>query len=246
MPTSERLPAARVVLALARGETKRILLHPVFLGAVAVCTLFVTRATGRSHSIGFLAGGVAIGVVAGGFLSTNVATLRARRDRVLELFGSLPSPPESRTSALLLGALFGPVMLSVMLTAAGRVLLASNTSLGPYLDLALAAQVPLTMAALGSLAVALGRWIPSLVAAPVVLIAHVMTGIIWVLPWIVPTSTGIRVGWHLAYLVSLVVLWSAVALVRDRRTLTRLVVAGLAVAFAVVAASIQVPPGGLR
>ena len=60
-------------------------------------------------------------------------------------------------------------------------------------DLFLAVQIPLTVAALGSIGIAVGRWVPSLLGGPVVIASHVMTGIIWAVPWIAgdvaPAST---------------------------------------------------------
>ena len=244
-PASRRLPSPRVVLALAGIETRKILIHPVFLGTMGVCALFATRAIGSNSNFGWLVGGLAFGLVAGGFLSVNLATQRARRDRVLELFGSLPAPGESRTFAVLLAAVFGPVMLASLVAGIGGAILETNAKIAPYIDLALLVQIPLTVAALNALGVALGRWIPSPVTAPVVLVAQVMTGIVWVVPWVAPTSTGIRVGRHLTYLVSFIVLASAAALIRDRRTPLRIIVAGLALALMVGAAATQLPPGGL-
>ncbi len=243
---SGRLPSPRVVLALAVIETRKILLHPLFLGAMGVCALFITRAVGSNGNITWLVAGTGVGVVAGGFLSVNVATQRARRDRVLELFGSLPAPGESRTGAVLLAALFGPVMLGLLVAGIGGAVLEADPNLAPHVDLFLLAQIPLVVAAFAALAVALGRWIPSPVTAPVVLVAQVMTGIVWVVPWIAPTSSGIRVGRHLTYLIAFIVLASAAALVRDRRTPLRLIVTGLALALMVGAAATQLPPGGLQ
>jgi hypothetical protein len=242
---SRRLPSPRVVLALAGIETKKILVHPAFLGTMGVCALFVTRAIGSNGNLGWLVGGLAVGLVAGGFISVNLATQRARRDRVLELFGSLQAPAESRTFAVLLGAVFGPVALASLVAGIGGAILESKANIAPYIDLALIVQIPLTVAALNALGVALGRWIPSPVTAPVVLVAQVMTGLVWVVPWVAPTTTGIRVGLHLTYLISFIVFASAAALVRDRRTPLRLVVVALSFASMVGAATNQLPPGGL-
>lgn len=243
---SGRLPSPRVVLALAGIETRKILLHPVFLGTMGVLGLFMTRAIGSNGGIGWLVGGLSVGLVAGGFLSVNLATQRARRDRVLELFGSLPAPGESRTLAVLLGAFFGPVVLATFVAGIGGAILETNAKIAPYVDLSLIVQIPLTVAALNALGVALGRWIPSPVTAPVVLVAQVMTGLVWVIPWVEPTSSGIRVGRHLTYLVAIIIFASAAALVRDRRTPLRLIVVALSLALMVGAAATQLPPGGLK
>lgn len=242
---SRRLPSPRVVLALARIETRKILVHPAFLGTMAVMGLFATRAIGSNGNLGWLVGGLSVGLVAGGFISVNLATQRARRDRVLELFGSLPAPAESRTFAVLLGAMLGPVALATLVAVIGGAILETNATIAPYVDLALVVQIPLTVAALNALGVALGRWIPSPVTAPVVLVAQVMTGLVWVVPWVAPTTTGIRMGPHLTYLLSFIVLASTAALLRDRRTPLRLIVVGVAFGLMVFGAANQLPPGGL-
>ena len=51
-------------------------------------------------------------------------------------------------------------------------------------DLFLAVQYPLSVLALGALGVAVARWIPSVLGGPLVVVAHVFTGIIWIVPWI--------------------------------------------------------------
>jgi hypothetical protein len=242
---SVRLPSPRVVLALAGIETRKILIHPTFLGTMAVIGLFATRAVGSNANLGWLVGGLLVGLVAGGFISVNLATQRARRDRVLELFGSLPAPAEARTVSVLLAAVFGPVALAAIVGAIGSALLEGKANIAPYVDIWLIVQIPLTVAALSALAVALGRWIPSPVTAPVVLVAQVMTGLVWVVPWVAPTTTGIHLGPHFTYLISFIVLMSALALVRDRQTPLRLIVSGVAFGLMVYGAANQLPPGGL-
>jgi hypothetical protein len=248
IPSSHTGVSARTVVALARIEVRRILLHPSFVGGMGGCVLFLLTVVGGGADIKFawLAVGFAVGVAAGGFLSTNLAAQRARRDGLLELYGSLPSPPEARTAGVLLGALLGPVALMVPLTAIGTALLQADTSTAPYADLALAVQPPLTVAALCALAVGLARWLPGPFTAPVVLLAQIMSPLVWAVPWIAPTSTGIRVGWHMAYLVSVIVLWCLIALLRDRVTPARSAIAALAFLVASLGVAFQIPPGGLQ
>lgn len=246
---SEHPPSARVVLALARFEVKAILLHPYFLAATGLGTLFAARVTGRGNELLLLIFGLAIGIMLGGFLSANQATRRARRDRMGELFASLPSPRESRTIALIVGTLVGPILLSSVVAEIG-VLVAKSRFPDEPIGLALAAQIPLAMAGLGALSVALGRWIPSPLTAPVALIAQIATGMIWWLPWIVTPVGGDRLtvqrnlGWHFAYLVSFVVFACAAALLRDRWTFNRAVATAAALGLVIASAIYQVPPGG--
>ena len=53
------------------------------------------------------------------------------------------------------------------------------------------------------------------------MVAHVFSGVMWIVPWIAITSSGISVPWHLAYLVAVIVGFAALALTRDRRTVLR-------------------------
>jgi hypothetical protein len=146
---------------------------------------------------------------------------------------------------VLLAAAFGPVALSALVAGIGGAILETNATIAPYVDLALIVQISLTVAALNALGVALGRWIPSPVTAPVVLVAMVVTGLVWVVPWVAPTTTGIHMAPHFIYLVSFIVLASALAFVRDRRTPLRLIVTGVAFGLTVYGAANQLPPGGL-
>jgi hypothetical protein len=112
------------------------------------------------------------------------------------------------------------------------------------IDIALLAQIPLTVLVLGSLGVALSRWIRHPVVAPTVLVAHVMTGLIWIVPLIGERPSGIRMGWHYTYLLSAIVLWVSLALAGDRRQLRAFEVPAASFVAVVVSASLQVPPGG--
>ena len=241
---SAHRPSPRGVVALARLETKKILLHPLFLGAMGLITLFVARLVGGGNELVLGLSGVAIGVAIGGFLSANAATRRARRDRMTELFASLPSPPESRTLALLLATLSGPMLLSAVIAEVAVVIFRTTHPGDPSVGVVFAVQIPLVVAALGCLSVALGRWIPNPVIAPALLVPQVT--FIWVNPWIAETSSGIRIGWHFTYLVSAIVFGVAAALARDRRSPARLVVVGVALATLVVAEVFRFPPGGLH
>jgi hypothetical protein len=191
--------------------------------------------------------GAGIGLMAGTLLGANACALRAHRDRVGELFGSLPSPPEARTAAIVSAVLTGPVLLaSIVAVVAFPVLRGvGDADLRNDIDVALLAQVPLTVFALGTFGIALARWIRHPIAAPVALVAHVMTPLVWVLPWIAPGQSGLRMGWHYTYLVAAIVFWASLAFAGDRRQARELWVSALALAVAIVSASLQIPPGGL-
>ena len=240
---SAHRPSPRVVIALARLETKKILLHPLFLGAMGLIMLFVAL-VGRGNGVILDLAGVAIGVAIGGFVSANAATRRARRDRVTELFASLASPPESRTLALLLATLSGPMLLSATFAELAVAIARARHPGDPNINLALALQLPLVLAALGALAIALGRWIPNPAIAPAFVVSQV--AYIWVNPWIAETSSRIRLGWHFTYLGSVIAFGVVAAFARDRRSPVPLVVVGVALATLVLAEVFRFPPGGLH
>jgi hypothetical protein len=200
---------------------------------------------GGSKTPALFVGGLAIGLLAGTLLAANACALRARRDRVGELFGSLVAPPETRTAAILLAVLAGPVCVAILTAIVAYPVLHADADLRPYFGVAVLAQFPLTAAALGAFGVTLARWIPHPATAAVTLVALMMGGIIWIIPWIAPQQSGIRMGWHYAYLFSGIAFWALLALVRDRRRPTMVAATGFALSLTVASALFQVPPGGL-
>lgn len=246
IPSSEANPAAAVVRSLGRIEARKMVLHPVFPLTIAFGLLLsrgLIGSGGEDFVSVWLLGAATVGILIGVVLTTNVAALRARRDGVDELYGSLPAPPEARTAGLLAGLLIGPGALAVLVAALGWAVLSRIPRFADDVDPLLAAQFVLAVIALGTIGIAVGRWIPTLLGGPIVVALHVFTGLIWAVPWIA-TTEEIDLGWHLVYLVAAPLTWSALAFARDRRTITRFAVAGAAFALGVVAAFLQVPPGG--
>ena len=249
IPHASVRPSAASVLALGRIETKRMLLHPAFLVGMAFPVLLARGLIGGRGTVPTLSMvivGLLLGLLIGTVLTANIAALRPRRDHVQELFGALPAPPETRTAGVFVGLLLGPVAISSLLTVLGWMLFRTDPKIGPHLDLFLVVQIPLTIAALGAIGIALGRWIPSLLGGPVIIATHIFTGVGWAVPWIQNTGSGIHRGWHMVYLVAAVTTWVALAIARDRRTAWRFAIAGGAFAIGVWAAFHQIPPGGLQ
>src|SRR5262249_7635507 len=121
----------RLVLSLARAESRRLLRHPVLLVGL---TLSVVRlATERDISpahVGYhwysgsvggtymdLAGSALLWLALATLVSSNLAALRSRRDRTEETYDSLPADAHARTAAQLL-AVACPVAISAVLVTA--------------------------------------------------------------------------------------------------------------------------------
>lgn len=251
IPLARGRPSAVGIWALGRIEARRMLLHPSFLIGMAFGLLVLRGAFGSggtsfgvAENLAWLIGGALMGLLVATVLTANVAALRTHRDHVQELLGALPAPPEARTAGLFAGLLLGPVAVSVVLAAMASWALRTNEDIAPYIDLFLAMQIPLTVLALGSIGIAIGRWVPSLLGGPVVIAVHAMTGIIWAVPWIQVTSSGIDRPRHTIYLAAAITTWVALAFARGRRTTTRFAIAIGALAIGVVMAFQQSPPGG--
>lgn len=251
IPRAVGRPSPAVIGALARVEVRKLLTSPAFfagLGLVAawVVLLGSTGGGGESYQRAVvMLLGAGIGLIAATLLGANACALRAHRDRVRELFGSLPSPPEARTGAILLALSAGPVVFAIVIAVIAYPVLRSDPDLRPHIDVALLAQYPLTVLALGAFGIALARWVRHPIAAPVALFVQVMSPLQWAVPWIVPSSSGIRMGWHYLYLVAAIVFWVLLSLAGDRRQVRPLALPAVALALGIVAASFQIPPGGL-
>ena len=257
IPSAQAGVSAKAVFALARIEARRILLHPGFLGASGLFMLFILVAVGGGGIFvaagpdspeikwGFVVVGLSVGVAAGGLIASNLGAQRPRRDRMLELYGSLPSPPETRTAAVTAGALLGPVLLATLLAAIIAPLLRSDPNVGRYVHFSLVVQFPLMIVAFCAIGIGLARWVPGVMTGPVALIAQVMTPIVWAAPWIVPSESGVRMPWHFAYVIAVIVLWCALAFLRDRPTWIRGSITIVALVVASYAVVHQYPPGGL-
>lgn len=252
IPRAVGRPSPTVVGALARIEVRKLLTSPAFFAGLGLVTAFVVlltgvssgRANGSQRAVVMLLG-AGIGLIAATLLGANACALRAHRDKVRELFGSLPSPPEARTTAILLALSVGPVVFAIVIAVIAYPMLRSDPDFRPYIDIAFLAQYPLTVLALGAFGVALARWVRHPIAAPVALVVLVMSPLQWAVPWIAPSSTGIRMGWHYLYLVAAIVFWVLFALADDRRQVRPLALSAVALALGIVAASFQIPPGGL-
>jgi len=260
IPRAVARPRPAVVRALSRLETKKLLTSPAFFAGLGLVGAFVLLSTvGAFFASGdegasapppvgaMLVVGAGVGLIAGSLMGANACALRAHRDRLGELFGSLPAPPETRTAAIVGALLAGPVLLSSIVAVVAYPVLrgAVDADSRASIDLALLAQIPLTALAFGTFGIALARWIRHPAAAPVAFVAYVMTGLIWLVPVIAEGSSGIRMGWHYTFLVAAIVFCVSLAFAGDRRQIRALTLPAIALVAVIVSASIQVPPGGL-
>jgi hypothetical protein len=244
IPTTAGRPPARVVWALARVEAWKTLRHPAYVAAFGV-SLLLTGGMGSEFRIEIFVLGLGIALVLGTLFAANLNALRSRRDGTDELFGSAPAPLAARTAAHLTTVWLGPVVASCawVVLVALLALLVSERFPDDF-DLALLAQGPLAVAAIGSLGVMTARWIPHVVGGAIVLALHMFTPLLWGLPWVVDDTDPSTYLWHLTYLASAIVVFSSAAFLRDRFRALPALTLSVGLAVAVVAGFLRVPDGG--
>lgn len=248
--------------ALARVEGRRLLVHPLFLLAMATAAVTLALPIQGGDDLFGLAGGcfTSLGISSWLFLVPCLAASRARRDAAQELYDAQPITPRLRTEAALLSlgsaVLAGTALVAVATVALGGpdgqlVVEGERYRLRP-LELA---QGPLFLAMVGALGVLVGSWTRRVYPAVIWALALFLPPLAWV-PWIVfgdgaPESffgewlVGAAVGWHLAALAGIAVLAAAGALARhDRRPRVRLLaLVGLGATVAGIA--LGSPAGGV-
>jgi hypothetical protein len=170
--------AVPVAARVAVVEGRRMLLGPLTAVGLLVSALLTWAAAAEgSFSYLLLMGAGALPLALTTLLAANLAALRPRRDRADELFDTLPAPAIARHAGIAL-ALLGPAALG------GGLALAQATVLGAWDGLEVnfqgqtatptaadLAQAPALVLACGALGLALGRWVPTLAAALVGVVA---------------------------------------------------------------------------
>ncbi|MEX2292605.1 MAG: hypothetical protein WD691_02360 [Acidimicrobiales bacterium] len=198
-------------------------------------------------------------------VAVNLIALRPRRTGTDELFAALPTPQPVRTTALLTAGV-GPVIVAAVLTVAWVGVVATREEVRgspEWLEIAVG---PLIVVGAVAVGVAVARWLPRPIfgvlaaIATMFIQARFLDVTTW--PWdraagdpvrflgFIAEATGAGTaalevrpaGWHLLYLVGLVVVMASVALVRDG--LRPPIVGVLAVALLVVTGTgwIQIRP----
>jgi hypothetical protein len=242
---------ARVVLALARFEGRKLVESPIFLVgfALALGACFVGW-SGDSAAVlerDDVELALFLTLLAWGtLLAANLAATRARRDRTTELLASLPAAAETRTAAQALAATT-TLPLSAAILAAwwayGQLRYPATIGTPRPGELAVG---PLLVLGGGAAGVLVARWLPTVLAGPAAVVATVVLQLNWgaedhrwrwlhfvawepvtVDPWLEVRPAG----WHLTYLLGLVVLAGALAVARHglRRPLAAVLAGAVAV-----------------
>jgi hypothetical protein len=245
IPHTIEAPSPAVVWALARVEAWKMLRHPAYPLGLGIAVVLVGVPRGGSIKIEFLMIGLGMSLVIGSLFAANLGALRSRRDGTDELFGSTPAPLAARTAGHLTAVAVGPVALTCVWAIVVGVM--NSAGVGDFPDElrpVMLVQAPLMVAAIGTLGVPTARLIPHVVGGPIVLALHMFTGLIWALPWAVFEADLSVNLWHLGYLVSTIVVFSSVALLRDRVRIFPAVGLAVGLGAAVLTAFQRVPDGG--
>ncbi len=159
--TSHRTDA-RVALALAPGEAKRIVRSIAFLLLLPLWILALLAASEGQTQWWSMSIGLALGLVPLGWCLialTNLATLRDRRHHVDTMTNTMPSTDAARTAGYLLGGLVG-VPVSAALLVVFAVIKEMRADLIGSPDLLELAVGVLIVAGAAAVGVAVGRWLP--------------------------------------------------------------------------------------
>jgi hypothetical protein len=256
-----RVPAD--IGALARGEARRLLRHPLFLAGIAL-SLLLLRDKGDGAALdAFVTGFALLPLAAATLVTANLAALRSRRSGTDELFASLPRPRASRVAGQLL-ALTVTLPISCGLIAIAYVV--DSFDEYPHHGLVLATQLaqgPVMVVVFGALGILLARLVPAAVVAALALVGMIALRATLISPeswlsWLLPIAGGASrsadpvpcgpdappgcmafggnpmvSGWHLSYLVAFALLAGAGALLAERRRLRAATLVAVAVALAV-------------
>lgn len=252
-PGRRRERPARTVLQIARAEGRRLLRHPIvvvglLLAVVTPWDLLHELAPVMVRDTVLLTGtGTLIAVST--LLAAHLATTRPQRDGTEDLYEASPTQVAARTGGLLLACLW-PAAAALAYGLAGVGYLYWTGGIGhpnPFDVLA----IPAATATAGVAGVALGRWLPSRIAATLSAVVLVTLQAALLFPWfhggphlvrlMVHSDWGMSVapelvprapGIHLVYVLGVAGLIAGTAFLRHggRPGGRALVAAGLAVA----------------
>ncbi|TDC84196.1 hypothetical protein E1193_06355 [Micromonospora sp. KC606] len=262
----------RAMVALARVEAVRLLRHPVTIAGILLFVgpeLYGWLSGGANRypvlqdedrSKQFLAllalGGAAL-------IAANLAALRAHRHATTVLYDTFVLPQPWRTGAFLLSVVPFGLLVAVLVAVRIGLLAAVPGAAGRPNPYELAAY-PAAVLLLGAAGVLLARLVRAVIVAPLLLLVLAVVTVAGLLPstpaaarlrWLLPIAMdeppmplpvdlmSRPAGWHLAYVVGLIVLVAAAALAVTGARGRRLVAAGAAgLSITVLAGSAQFFP----
>lgn len=273
-----------VVIQLAVAEGWRLVRHPVILVGLALCLTGVVAAarTSAEQSGGFpvilLSGAGLWPLAVGALLAANLTAVRPRRYGTSELEDTTLAGPGTRTLGLLAAtgalALVGFVLLAVAAVVLevwnGIPVRFPEGFVSRQMHVIEFLQGPLAVTSMAVLGVALGRWVPTRLLAPLLLFPaligfmHAMwrfdapawrfapimvheQQVAWV--QVTPSSGysiigGFAIGdlaWHLVYLAGVTVLLAVAAVARAGRSRALGIAAVAGLALAAVGGVLQLP-----
>jgi hypothetical protein len=170
----------------------------------------------------------------------NLATLRDQREGVPEVLAALPGRAEVRTRAVLLATGCLAAVLVVAVIGGYLLIRLAQDSAGGKVDILEVVAAMFAGAIMAVFGVALGRWVPSSIAAPAVLAVLAIgfsLGPLFLVAWLLPVTPpyeiqiyGRPTGQRLALLVTALALLAALAMLRHGRRPIRLGIAAVALA----------------
>lgn len=243
---------------LVSVEIRRLLRHPVLwcaAGMTLALMFWVNVRQPTLPNLGFeqiLAATGAFVVALAMTVVANLATLRDQRNGMPETLAALPGGPSTRTRALALSVASTAAVLAILVIVPYLLVRAACGPVAGRFDVVAVLASVTAVALLAVLGVVLGRWLPSLIAAPAFLLVFVVLSMqreidLWFLP-VTTILAGDVLEWRsslrLLYLLAAIVLAMAVGLLRHGVTLRR-AVAALA-ALAVMAPLLWLAPTSAR
>jgi hypothetical protein len=191
------------------------------------------------------------------FLVANLAAFRSERHETEELYEGLVATRGERTIGHLASVAWAMAAAAVVVLVEGAYLLVLRPVGLPNVFEVTTGLA--TVGLMGALGILLGRYVRSAVAAPVALVAlasvwalislhteQASTPYKWLTPWVLaPTNPELLVrpaALHLLYLVSLITLVGAVAVLRDGRRRARAIAIAAAMAVMVSGWAVTRPP----
>lgn len=241
---------ARAALQIGRIEARRLVLHPAFLalGSFWLLAFMPFYLQGSSDGYWLLGtGAVLFGM--GALIATNLCALRSRLDRSEDLFAALPVPAPARTIPFALASIAAALAASALLTVlALRPGLEFRQGEAGFRSVFDVAQLPLFVGLSGVLGVFLARWLPSRLAAPAIAavlwmlvgpIENAKGGGRWFFPITGAPAPIAALRWHLVYVAGLIVVLSALAVLRVGWRWVMAVGVALGVAVAAAGGSLQ-------